>query len=190
MEEDLEIMRLFKAGSENAFRRIFHDHYGFLISLANRLVKDSAAAEDIVVEVFYNLWKLRSVLDENVNLHAYLSRSVRNNCLNYLKSKYKRSEYPFSNIIGNDVFEEGNYGKSSLMDPSGPLGAILGKEQIKVISEAISLLPEKCREVFRKSRFEDKTYAQISLELGISINTVKYHMKTALALLAKKLLNK
>ena len=47
----------------------------------------------------------------------------------------------------------------------------------------------ECRTVFKKSRFEQKKYEEIALELGISINTVKYHIKNALALLQKRLDN-
>ena len=42
-------------------------------------------------------------------------------------------------------------------------------------------LPEECRRVFKKSRFEQKKYEEIAEELNISVNTVKYHIKNALA---------
>lgn len=55
------------------------------------------------------------------------------------------------------------------------------------IRMAIDKLPVECRCVFEKSRFEEKKYEEISQELGISINTVKYHIKNALSFLQTEL---
>ena len=63
------------------------------------------------------------------------------------------------------------------------LDAELENEIKKIIEE----LPKECRNVFKKSRLEEKKYAEIAHELGISINTVKYHMKSALSTLQGKL---
>ena len=48
---------------------------------------------------------------------------------------------------------------------------------------AVNRLPNECRKVFWLSRFEGRKNEEIASELGISINTVKYHIKHALALL-------
>ena len=53
--------------------------------------------------------------------------------------------------------------------------------------KAINRLPEQCRRVFQLSRFEEKRYEEIAAELDISVNTVKYHIKRALALLHEDL---
>lgn len=55
------------------------------------------------------------------------------------------------------------------------------------IMQAIDKLPEECGRVFRMSRFEEKKYEEIACELNISVNTVKYHIKRALALLHEDL---
>ena len=49
------------------------------------------------------------------------------------------------------------------------------------IIRSINRLGEECKRVFRKSRFEHKKNEEIAAELGISVNTVKYHIKQALA---------
>jgi RNA polymerase sigma-70 factor (ECF subfamily) len=53
--------------------------------------------------------------------------------------------------------------------------------------KAVDSLPEECGRVFRLSRFEEKKYEEIARELGISVNTVKYHVKHALVLLHEAL---
>ena len=62
-----------------------------------------------------------------------------------------------------------------------PLGRLLERELEHEIHRSIAALPAECRQVFLKSRFERKKYEEIAAELGISVNTVKYHIKNALA---------
>jgi RNA polymerase sigma-70 factor (ECF subfamily) len=51
--------------------------------------------------------------------------------------------------------------------------------------DAINALPDECQKVFRMSRFEGKKYSEIAVTLGISINTVKYHIKNAIKQLSQ-----
>lgn len=68
------------------------------------------------------------------------------------------------------------------VDPSAiRKGQPLALELEQEIRNAIDRLPEECKVVFKKSRFEEKRYEQIAEELGISVNTVKYHIKNAIS---------
>ena len=73
------------------------------------------------------------------------------------------------------------------MSESSPLGVIIEKELENRINESIDHLPEECRNVFKLSRFENLSYDEISERLGISVNTVRYHIKNALATLRTNL---
>ena len=72
-------------------------------------------------------------------------------------------------------------------DSNYPLGRLLEKELENEIMNAINRLPDECRKVFNMSRFENRKYEEIAQELKISVNTVKYHIKHALALLHEDL---
>ena len=76
---------------------------------------------------------------------------------------------------------------NKILSDEYPLGTLLERELEKEIRQAICHLPDVCRKVFLKSRFEGKKYEEIAAELAISVNTVKYHIKTALTLLHKEL---
>lgn len=54
---------------------------------------------------------------------------------------------------------------------------LLEQELEDELKRSIDELPLECRRVFYKSRFEQKKYEEIAEELGISVNTVKYHIK-------------
>ncbi|MCH4242143.1 MAG: sigma-70 family RNA polymerase sigma factor, partial [Prevotella sp.] len=72
-----------------------------------------------------------------------------------------------------------------LCDEDHPIGWIIEKEMEKQLKDAIDALPEECQRVFRMSRFEGKKYSDIALSLGISVNTVKYHIKNAIKQLSQ-----
>ena len=68
-----------------------------------------------------------------------------------------------------------------------PLGYLLEQELESELIRNIEELPLECRTVFKKNRFEQKKYEEIAIELNISVNTVKYHMKKALSCLQQRM---
>ena len=143
---------------------------------------DEALAEHLAGDVIFHLWEVRETLDIRISLRSYLVRAVRNRCLDYLDSRKQKHEITFSELEGDD-----SLGERYILADDYPLGSLLEKELDHEIRRAISRLPEECRRVFLKSRFEEKKYEEIACELGISVNTVKYHIKNALSLLYKEL---
>ena len=74
-----------------------------------------------------------------------------------------------------------------LTDPEHPLGWLLEEEMKNTAKQAVNELPTECRQVFELSRYEGKKYSEIAQELGISVNTVKYHIKNAIKFLSARL---
>lgn len=167
-----------KQGNEDAYKYIYDHHYVLLCHVANEYVKDKFLAETIVGDAIFHLWEIRESLDITKSIRSYLLKAVRNRCINHLNLEYKKRERPFSSLGSEEFFKE-----DYLLSDEYPLGVLLERELEGEIRKAIGKLPEGCRQVFIKSRFEEKKYEEIAQELNISINTVKYHMKNALALL-------
>ena len=176
------IIEQLKTGSERAYKFLYDQHYQILCHFASQYVKDDFLAETIVGDVIFHIWEIRESLEITTNIRSYLMTSVRNRCLDFLKSQYNQKEQVMSSP-GLQDFPVLNYIKGD----DYPLGRLLEKELEGEIMKAISRLPEECRRVFRLSRFEEKKYNEIADELGISVNTVKYHIKHALALLHEDL---
>ncbi len=130
------------------------------------MVKDPYTAETIVGDLFCHIWEMGSGLDIKGEIRPYLVTAVKRRCINFLDQNFVRKEV--CGDVGEDVIACEN-----------PTGQLLLRELDGKIKSAIDGLPEKTRRVFKKSRFEGKTYAEISEELGISVNTVKYHMREA-----------
>ena len=67
-------------------------YYAMLVSYARLFMKDDWA-EDVVQDVFYNVWQNRAALDDSNSLYKYLLRSVYNRALNYLDKNRRAGDY-------------------------------------------------------------------------------------------------
>lgn len=181
-EAEALLVQQLKDGVDAAYKFLYDHHYQILCHVAAQYVKDDFLAETIVGDVIFHLWEVRESIEINTSLRQYLMTSVRNRCLDYLKSQHCQKEVPVAQN-GLQDFPVLQYVKTD----DYPLGRLLEKELEGEIMGAIDRLPEDCRRVFRLSRFEQLKYEEIAQQLNISVNTVKYHIKHALALLHEQL---
>ena len=108
------------------------------------------------------------MIDLSKAFKSYLSTTVRNKCLNYLRDNRK---------FNRDILEAENLLAETAVDPPDRLGE---SELRKRISEAIEELPPKCREIFTMNRNDQMKYQEIADRLGISVKTVETQMSKAL----------
>lgn len=174
------INRAISDGEEWAYRAIYDRHYEVLCRVAYDYVKDQYIAESIVGDTIFHIWERRESLNIQGPIRRYLIRAVRNRCLDLLASQYVRRTVSATGGGNIDNSDE-EYVSFDGVDENHPLGILLEKELEDKVVEAVESLPSECRAVFEKSRFEGKSYQEIADSLGISINTVKYHMKGAIA---------
>lgn len=176
------LVQQLKNGVDAAYKYLYDQHYQILCHVAAQYVKDDFLAETIVGDVIFHLWEVRETIEINTSVRSYLMTCVRNRCIDYLKSQYHKREVAHSDTGLRD-FPVLQYVK----DDDYPLGKLLEKELEDEIMNAINRLPDECRRVFNMSRFENRKYEEIAQELKISVNTVKYHIKHAQALLHEDL---
>lgn len=165
-------------GKESAWRTLYESHYPFMCYLASQYLHDDYLAEVIANDVITHLWEIRKSVFISKSLRSYLLESTRNRCIDYLKSSYGKlmKNASFQDDISNLVF-----------DGKHPLGTLLERELEAQLSQALEKIPQQTRLVFNMSRNEEMTYEEIASMLGISVNTVKYHIKKALAILRDEL---
>lgn len=163
-----------KQGNERAWKMLYALHYQALCAFAYNYVKDRLLAEMIVGDAIVHLWEIRDRLELRGSLRAYLMAMVRNGCMNFMNTRQMRTEVPMSSL------DNASAGSDEFPTESSPLGLLLEKELEKKIKVAVASIPPDSRRVFALSRFGGKSYEEIAQETGISINTVKYHMKRAL----------
>ena len=159
-----DIWQSISAGDELAYEGLFKSHYPELSLYAMRFVQDMENAEEIVQDIFFNLWDKREKLEIKISLKSYLYRTVKNTCLNVLKHQkveYKYKEH-FSRELQIDEMNSNNW--------------IVESELSDKIIDAIEKLPPERKKVFVLSRFEKLKYREIAEKLDISIKTVENQM--------------
>ncbi len=171
------LVQQLKAGNDAAYQTLYRLHYGILCAYARQLVGNDFDAENIVDDAIFHLWEVRDQLQIDRSLRSFLLTSVHRRCLNWIKQHQR--EFATCAIPKDDLI--------TAQDPSYPLGQLLEKELEERIRAAIEALPHETRRVFELSRYDDMTYDEIAKRLGISVNTVKYHIKNALRLLYNQL---
>lgn len=181
--EDLSLVERIKQGDRAAFNELYTQHYPSLRSYA-RLLVDEKEAEDVVQDVFFNIWSHRDALDTSLSIRGYLLRSVYHTALNILKRKGLHSTYE---SIHKEEIEE--MGRRYYYDPeSSDIVRRLYLYDLRAeLRAAIDSLPPRCKEVFSLSYLYDLSGKEISRRLGISLSTVENHIYNALKLLREKL---
>lgn len=135
-----------------------------------KYLDDIDDAKGIVHEVFVAVWEKYDDLAIDLNYKSYLYTAVRNRCLNKIRDQKKF--VLLDPLVHDDVTDDDE----------------LQTQELEIaIAHAVDSLPEKCREVFEKSRIEGLKYAQIAKEMNISVKTVEAQMSKALRVLRKHL---
>lgn len=164
--EDFSLLLTSKG--EIFFKYLFDKYYGELCRLAFRYTGRSDVAEDVVQEVFINIWNSKLSMDYKGSIKPCLIRSVINTSLNYIKSKH-----------GRHIFE-GHHNLSSLNSALGYHEDTNCHELEKLLELAVDQLPDKCREIFAMSRFLGLSHKEIATELDISTKTIEAQITIAL----------
>ena len=157
------------------FEKIYVTHYSRMKRFAQEYVIREEDAENIVQDVFLDLWEQNLLLLSHTNLFAYLFTAVKNRCIDFLRHKTiaqhaaqklqddytKALQMKFQSL---EAFDEQFFSEPDIET---------------VIQNAIESLPEKCREIFILSKIEGIKQKAIAQELNISINTVENQMTIA-----------
>lgn len=170
---DEELFILVQSNDEHAFKLIFTKYYAALREYASFFVYDEDA-EEVVQDIMVRFWELRNTLYIESSLRGYLFKTVKNRCLNLIKSEQLHQR------VHSEIQETL---KQQLEDPD----FYLFDELSKRIDEAVEGLPPSYKEAFLLSRFGELTYQQVAEQLNVSTKTIEYRISQSLKLLRAKL---
>lgn len=148
---------------------MFDQHYSNMCAYAYNFLKSVEESEELVQNLFFNLWEKREKI-EILNSQTYLFRAVRNACLNFINHKKIKDKYATDKT--NDLHTDNKFHINELESR---------------IRTAIDKLPDRRREIFILSRYENKKYKEIAEKLNISEKTVENQMVSALKTLKEEL---
>lgn len=161
--ERLQLLQI-AAGDEIAYKQVFDRHWNKIYQVALSFLKSPEQAQDAVQLVFIKLWEKREKLPAVENFDAWLFIMARNTIVNFMQQK------AFT-VIEADILPEDYLTPQSLLEY---------KQTATFIQEAIRQLPPQQTLIFRLSREQGLTHAEIARELNIAQATVKSHIIRAL----------
>lgn len=163
--DDILLLKLIKQGDQIAFRHLFYQYADSLERFITYYIHDREKSQDLVLDIFTYIWENRQNIEIKQTLKAYLFQAARNKSFTYIRDK-KIPVY-LEEMEGMEIVQ--NYDSELEL-----------QELHHLIEEAVSLLPDKCREIFRKSREENLTNKEIAGQLHISEKTVEGQITIAL----------
>ena len=161
------------AGDERDFERLFREHYASLRDFAARYVSDPALAEEIVQDLFADLWARGQLARVRESVRAYLFTAVRNRALNLRKRQAMEADWEQ---------KEASQAMSDLHASSQPLDDAVERADLRArLDAAIAALPERCRLVMHLRWREQLRHAEIAAIMGISVKGVENQLARGLA---------
>lgn len=169
-------IKALKEGSVEAFDLCFRRFYAPLIAFARSKTSNIEIAEEIVQNVFAELWERRETISLKTEIKQYLFSVVKNDCYDYARHlKVEKKYLDYLTAHQDESFEF--------------FDTLIDEDFQKLMNEVYALLPEQCRNIFYMSRLEEMSYKDISQKLGISIKTVENQIGKALKLVRQRLHN-
>lgn len=157
--EEQQLIRLLKQQDRNAYRELFDQYFYRLFSFAVHVVFREDIANDIVQEIFIQLYEKTDVLNYDISLKSYLFNSVRNRCFNYLRDR--KVEDRRKNL----------YAEACIWAET--TDCIEEEDVLHHIHQALEELPDKCRDICKLRFLEGKKFEEIASLLNISESTIR-----------------
>lgn len=163
------------SGLLDNFDRLYLSYYSRLKRFVSSFSLRNEDAEDIVQSIFLYIWERRETIIIRKNLSSFLLTVAKNKCIDYIRKSSVEKQFKEECALKLEaLYRIKDFDMSDL-------------ELESVLRRAVDDLPPRCGEIFKKIRFEGKSYNEIAGELGISESTVENQMAIALKKLRIKL---
>ncbi|MFI0429401.1 RNA polymerase sigma factor [Mariniflexile sp. HMF6888] len=163
---DLELILKIKADDSDAFDVLFKTYYKDLVRYVRSLNNDLALSEDIVQQVFVNLWINRNTINIKNSVRGYLFSVSYTTYIDYYRKT--RRQLDLLENFKSEIIREHISENNDLLE-----------HKIKRLRMVIDTLPTICKKVLELNKFEGLKYDEIADVLNISKKTVESHMRLA-----------
>jgi RNA polymerase sigma factor (sigma-70 family) len=161
----------FKSGDAGAFTKVYEALKGVVYGFTIRLVELPEDAEDLTVQAFMKVWERRESMESMAHLKNFLFIIARNSAINFLEAK-KRSRLELTIEVAEELdnHECWKYSNDQLF-------ADLVSDVLAIIEK----MPRLRGRVFRMRYLEERSVNEVADVLGLSVQSVYWHTKEALA---------
>ena len=164
---DFDLAVLLKNGERTVFRELYDRYWDKLYVIARKRLNDEMEAEEVVQDIFCNLWRRRDHFVLTTGFSNYLATAVKFEVINRLAKRVRQQVYQKE---AARTYSELDYTTVQTLD--------LNELKIR-LQQTIDTLPEKCRLVFTLKHEKGYSQRQIAQELSISEKTVEVHLSRA-----------
>ena len=178
--EEFLIKRI-KADDQLAFEQLFHIYYPRLKKYAQTILKSNKEADDLVQDVFVQVWNKRNDLISEKHFASFLYTSVKNKCLSLLKRKVIEDKFVASQL--NDTAEELYH----LSFKSEEYFSSMEERLVVELEKIIAKMPERCQQAFRLKWIDGKKNREIAKLMNISSTMVDKHLAKGLQIAKQNL---
>ena len=175
INSDKILIKRLSEHNDLALTEIYNTYWKLLYASAFNVLKNKQLSEDVVQNVFISLWNNRKQLEIKVSLKSYLYACTRYQVFAVIRKNEQKLHVDLLDNIDNRLRK------------TSPETKLIYKELVEQIDHTISLLPKKCRIVYKLSREKHLSHKEISQKLNISTKTVENHITKALSLLSNSL---
>jgi RNA polymerase sigma-70 factor (family 1) len=167
---EADLLAALRADEEGGFAEIYQRYCYRLFTVAYQKLKSRETAEELVQDLFENLWNRRASHDIQ-QLEQYLFSALRYRIINYIKAQQVRAGYEL-------------YCRLAASEADTTTEEALAHRELRAaLLASVRKLPAKSREIFQLSRLEQYSVAEISGRVNLSEKTVEYHLTKSLKLL-------
>jgi len=179
LERDVELLRRIGDGDRLAFGRFYDHHSGLLFSIAVKILNDAGEAEDVLQEVFMQIWdKADSYNPVLGKPTSWLVTLARNRAIDRIRASQRRSR----------LLEQAAEEASVITDDSPSANETMyGKENAERIQSLMSELPADQKRAIELAFFSGLTQEEISKTLREPLGTVKARIRRGMLKLREKL---
>ncbi|MCC5907229.1 MAG: RNA polymerase sigma-70 factor [Balneolaceae bacterium] len=171
-QNDKILIQQIADGDERAFEELFSIYFHYLHNVAYNRLQSKEVADDIVQEVFTDIWNNRNSLEIHTSFQAYLHQAVKNKVYKIIRHQTVRNKEMYIRRIYEEYYKKSSFPR---------VDASVRHEDLKsLVSRHLDELPEKSRTIFSMSRDDHYTHNEIAEQLNCSPKTVEYHIGKAL----------
>lgn len=172
--DEIELIKRIRNGDKTAFESIYIKYHVLLFDFIMSRLHSAEVSEDIIQNIFLNVWQNRRSLNHEGNLRAYLYQCARNAISNYIRHRDIKHRY-----LKEQELSENN-------SPT-PEKELIYTELKKYFTKAVNELPAKRREIFLYAFVDGLSRKDIADRLGISIKTVEDHLWKAMKFIRRSI---
>jgi RNA polymerase sigma-70 factor (family 1) len=172
---DMDLFQLVAKDDEKAYRTLYDRYWNKLLVQAMLKLRVEEEVEEILQDIFLNLWRRRKTIQIKNTFHTYIASIVKYEILR------KLAKLKAKNTL------EGKFSALNIVEANTTQDWLDFEDLRDQIETSVCSLPEKCQLVFRLSREQGFTEKQIAGALHISPKTVEAHISKALKALRSSL---